>query len=130
VLHDKLWIIGGGIKGRIGDASYNQTLAEFNDVWSSEDGVNWKRELEHAPWKPRTHFSVTTYDGKIFLTDGSTGQQRNYSRKVWYSENGIDWHTLGKAPWKKRHASALVVHNNGLYIAQGYGNHDVWVLTK
>ena len=45
----KIWIMGG------------QTLPQFahekevfyNDVWNSEDGINWKRIMNHAPWSER-----------------------------------------------------------------------------
>lgn len=130
VVHQgKLWIMGGGNKGNTADPRHGETVTEYNDVWSTEDGKNWTRVLAHAPWRPRTHFSVATFDGKIFITDGSVGTQRNLTNETWFSEDGIHWQSVS-TPWKPRHASSLAVHEGALYIAQGAYNKDVWALRK
>ena len=128
VLGNKLWLMGGGSKGDDGGDYPGETLTEYNDVWCSEDGKAWKRVLAHAPWAPRTHLSVAAFDGNLFVTDGSVGVQEGLSNEVWYSPDGVNWQELEETPWGIRHASSLTVHNDHLYLAQGFSRRDVWRL--
>ncbi len=45
----RIWVMGGQAMPDFagGDEVF------YNDVWRSEDGVNWIRVTEHAPWVPR-----------------------------------------------------------------------------
>ncbi|MBF0289292.1 MAG: hypothetical protein HQM14_15850, partial [SAR324 cluster bacterium] len=48
VFKDKLWILGG-YYDEPGRPSFP------NDVWSTQDGVNWTQETPSADWPGRTH---------------------------------------------------------------------------
>jgi hypothetical protein len=39
----------------------------YNDVWSSADGSNWVRHIEHAPWCPRSYHDVAVFDNKLWV---------------------------------------------------------------
>lgn len=128
VLNDTLFIIGGGIKGTVSELLYSETIAEYNDVWKTEDGISWVRVRSSSPWRPRTHFSVTTYNDQIYITDGSITTQANLSNEVWRSSDGINWIDEQAIPWPPRHASSLVTHNGKLFIIGGYLHNDVWYM--
>lgn len=126
VKNDTLYILGGGIKSGIIPGGGSETVAEYNDVWSTTDGLNWTRILYKAPWLPRTHFSVFSTPEYIYITDGSVGQQAVMSNEVWRSRDGIMWEHVEITPWSPRHASALTYHNGYLYVSSGYFVADVW----
>jgi len=128
VLNDELYIIGGGIKGYADDPHYSSTISEYNDVWKTSDGIFWTRVLQHAPWMPRTHFSVTTYSGNIIINDGSVGNQAYLSNETWYSPDGLEWKQVKFSFWKGTHASSLGVYNKQLWLVAGYGLDAIWSL--
>ena len=83
--NDKMWMLGG-----YDGHSY------YNDVWSSPDGVNWTREVEHAPWTPRNVDMVIEFKGRIWIIGGGVidGQREinsNSKREVWSSADGLHW---------------------------------------
>ena len=57
VLDGKIYVFGGG--------NYVPEYTAFNDVWMSEDGKQWTRVTESAPWHPRLWFSSAVYRGRI-----------------------------------------------------------------
>ena len=59
VFHDRIWLLGGGTY----DTPKVRKRSYFNDVWSSADGVSWKRHVEFAPWVARQYHDVAAFDG-------------------------------------------------------------------
>lgn len=59
VYDDRLWVMAG------------YTGENINDVWYSEDGVQWN-EVSHSPWNPRHAASLFAYDGSLWLVAGNT----------------------------------------------------------
>ena len=126
--HGKMWLLGGGV--------YDQNLANnnagnYNDVWSSEDGVTWNLEVSSAPWSERRFFSSAVYDGKIWVIGGYNTQNLN---DVWVSSNGTDWDKVEFSnTWTPRHASSLLAFDNSLFLLGGNGdvvvNSQVWTIT-
>jgi len=58
----RIWIVGGDCnRGHYQD-----------DVWSSEDGVEWKLHTSSAPWTPRQYHGVAVYDGRMWIVGGIT----------------------------------------------------------
>lgn len=39
----------------------------FNDVWYSNDGINWILVCPSAPWKPRMFHSMVSFQGKLYV---------------------------------------------------------------
>lgn len=74
----KLYAIGGsGIYGA------------NSDIWSSEDGINWTKFLENAPFGARTGHECFVKDGKVWLIAGT---ESGYTKAdVWYSYNMTEW---------------------------------------
>ncbi len=117
-----MWIIGGG--------TYDFRTFN-NDIWRSKDGIHWDQVVEAAPWAPRQYHSVATFDDKIWVIAGN-----NYgnfgSNDVWYSSDGFSWTELRGGQWPQRHACALAVHRDCLWMIGGSATEiysDVWKLT-
>ncbi|MDQ3801415.1 MAG: hypothetical protein M3384_18490 [Acidobacteriota bacterium] len=84
VFKDKIWLVGGW-DGK----NYH------NDVWNSEDGVNWRRVAEKTAWTPRTA-RVIVFKDRLWLIgggviDGDKVNNPNAGREVWTSQDGINW---------------------------------------
>jgi hypothetical protein len=124
VVHDnKIWVIAGG--------NYVPDHYVHNDVWCSEDGVNWEQVTEHAPWGPRLWFRSVVYQGRIWVLGGWSEEQDNFG-DVWHSKDGKNWTELKSSTiWKARHEHAALVFQNKIWIAGGHArplNNEVWSL--
>jgi hypothetical protein len=122
IFQGHMWMIGGGTYDI---RSYN------NDVWKSPDGIAWERVLEAAPWSPRQFHNLAVMHGKMWVVAGSDAAHQPGLSDVWYSEDGITWVQLEETPWPARHAAAVFVHANQLWIACGGSTtlyNDVWRL--
>ena len=124
VMKDRIWVLGGGTY----DTPTTPTRQYFNDVWSSADGIHWKRETAAAPWHPRQYHDVAVWDDRLWVLEGyhEKGGNRN---DVWYSSDGSTWTELTNTPWKPRHAASLVAHDGTLWMIAGNNMQpDVWRL--
>lgn len=124
VFQDRIWILGGGTY----DTPKTPTRQFMNDVWSSADGVHWKRHTEAAPWTPRQYHDVAVWDDRLWVLEGYAKSNRN---DVWYSSDGVEWHEVPATPWKPRHAASVFVFNDALWMVAGNNMEpDVWKLTR
>ena len=134
VLRDKIWILGG------------QTLPQFapaeerfyDDVWHTEDGVDWQRREPREPcWTPRGMIGGSAvFQDRVWILGGGTYDtpdhpDRIYYNDVWSSADGIDWHChVETAPWAPRDYHEVAVFDDKLWLLEGFdgkGNrNDVW----
>jgi hypothetical protein len=112
-----MWIIGGG--------TYDNRRY-YSDIWSSGDGVNWTLELAEAPWTPRQYHETVVFDDKMWVI-GGWSMEGNLN-DVWFSEDDVTWTELVDAPWPSRHAAAVFVHREALWLVAGDLWNDVWRL--
>ncbi|HJN15750.1 MAG TPA: hypothetical protein QGH10_09680 [Armatimonadota bacterium] len=136
VVHDqKIWVLGGQtLPGFI--ASEDEDIY-YNDVWCSEDGAEWTRVTEHAPWAPRGMIGGSAVmNGRMWLLGGGTYDtpdhpQRLFYNDVWSSADGVNWecHTEA-APWEPRQYHEVAVFDGKLWVMEGYegvaNRKDVW----
>lgn len=137
---DKLWVLGG--QTMPGFVSPGPPEAFFNDVWCSEDGVNWTRVLEHAPWPPRGMVAGhAVFQDRLWLIAGGTYDtpttpQRKFYNDVWSTADGENWicHTE-RADFAPRQYHETAVWDGRLWVMEGSnrghveggGNlNDVW----
>lgn len=124
LVHDgKLWMIAGG--------SWKPTHQERNDVWCSEDGVNWKAATESAPWGNRIWFGAATYRGCLWVLGGWAASHGNYN-DVWYSRDGKEWreYRCGRV-FSARHEIATWVFKDKIFAGGGEAqplSGEVWSL--
>lgn len=98
VKDDLLYLIGGEVYSRTG--YYNDIV---NEVWSSEDGINWKQRSPYPPGRndnpesyfcfkpPRRDHTSFVYKDRIFILGGVTNWGRLYLNDIWISPLGERW---------------------------------------
>jgi hypothetical protein len=124
VVHDgKMWVFAGG--------QYVQDHHAKNDVWCSEDGVNWELVADNAPWGARLWFRTAVYRDHMWVLGGWSKAQDNFG-DVWCSRDGQSWVELkSNVIWKSRHEHAVYVFNDKLWVAGGHArplSSEVWSL--
>jgi len=130
VSNDRMWLLGGGTY----DTPGRRKREFYNEVWSSADGMNWRRDLEKAPWAARQYHSVAVFDKKMWVMAGGNFATPGFNRNdVWYSSDGVNWTEVPNTPWPTRHAGSVVVYEKHLWMIAGShpGSrpiHDVWRL--
>jgi hypothetical protein len=94
-----MWVVGG-----------DSNLYHYqNDVWSSDDGINWTQVASDVPWRDRVTHHVLSFDGRLWVLGGQqitdfdpNGGKAVYD-DVWSSEDGATWtRVLEHAPWSPR----------------------------
>jgi len=104
----KLWVMGGvGSDG----------TTHYNDVYNSQDGINWGLVTANAPWSARAYGSIIIFDDKLWLMGGANSST-NFG-DVWYTADGLTWVQANAAAWPGRMAFGLTTLNNKLWIAGG-----------
>jgi hypothetical protein len=122
----RMWVLGGG--------NYVPTplYHAHNDVWSSEDGVQWTREMEHAPWAARLWFSSVAYRDRLWVLGGWQNNPSKNFGDVWHSKDGKNWKQLkSDVCWKERHEQSTYVFQDKIWVAGGHAqplNSEVWSL--
>jgi hypothetical protein len=123
VFDNKIWIMGGGL--------WSPQHVPFNDIWCSEDGVNWTQVTSAAPWKPRLWFSTVVYRNRMWVLGGWSKEHDNFG-DVWYSRDGKHWTEVkSDVIWKSRHEHSAVVFKDKIWVAGGHArplNSEVWTL--
>ncbi len=127
VFDGKIWVLGGGQRA--------PKAIPTNDVWCSEDGVNWTQVTASAPWKPRLWFSTVVYRDRIWVLGGWSEEEGNFG-DVWYSKDGRSWTELkSDVIWSKRHEHSAFVFKDKIWVAGGAAepkyklDSEVWSLS-
>ncbi|WP_437192663.1 Kelch repeat-containing protein [Planctomicrobium sp. SH527] len=124
VLNGRIYVFGGG--------NYVPGYQAFNDVWSSDDGVNWRQETAKAPWHERLWFSSVVYRDHIWMIGGWSNNPSKNWNDVWYSRDGREWKQLKtEHVWKERHEHSAFVFQDQIWIAGGHAqplSNEVWTL--
>lgn len=119
--HDgQIFLLGGGLKAVPPGETYSQTIAEFQDIWSSRDGVDWVRRTVQYSFAARTHFSVLATPRGCYVSDGSVGTQANVVNDVFFAADCLNYAAVADPPpLEPRHASSLAHFNGSLVILGG-----------
>ena len=124
VLNGKIYVFGGG--------NYVPEYFAFNDVWSSEDGINWTQVSSGTPWHPRIWFSTAVYRNRIWIMGGWSNNPYINWPDVWYTEDGKNWEQLiSQVSWKGRHEHSAFVFRDKIWVTGGMVPplvNDVWYL--
>jgi hypothetical protein len=117
----RIYVIGGGLKLGLPGASLTETIAEFADVWSSPDGVQWRLESNQFEFAPRTHFALTATPHGCYVANGSVGTQPNVSREIFFAPDCVHFSAVPvPADMGPRHASSLAYYNGSIVILGGH----------
>jgi thermitase len=122
VFNNRMWVIGG--------AAYpDGNFAFMNDVWYSEDGVNWTQATGSAAFPARYNYGLVVIDNKMWVIGGyNYGGMMN---DVWYSGDGVNWtQATGSAGFSPRCQHTSVVFDNRMWVIAGFDDNwyinDVW----
>jgi len=108
VFNGKVWISGG-----FQDSTLD--LYRTNDVWNSEDGVNWTRVTTNAEWRRRLGHTMTAFKDKLWVIAGFGTEGR--IADVWNSEDGITWNLVTDSPgFDAMHNHSVTVYQDKLWI--------------
>ncbi len=124
--HDKLWLFGGADQVN----SDFTTAHKLNDVWSSDDGLDWTQVTASAPWSPREGARVVVLDDAMYMV-GAEGMA-----DVWRSTDGFTWTQVAESvPWGPRFGYAVNAFDGRMWVLGGYPSepkdalNDVWYST-
>ena len=68
-----------------------------NDVWVSDDGLQWTEVTSAAPWSPRAYPGVVALDDALYMLGGEG------LADVWQTSDGKQWTEVNpEADWKPR----------------------------
>ncbi|MBC7874028.1 MAG: hypothetical protein H7Y01_08530 [Ferruginibacter sp.] len=97
VFNNKIWIFGGTSDG----------INNFDDAWSSTDGITWSKEAEHLPFGGRSGQQFIVFNKQLFMLDND----------VWVSNDAIHWDKLAdKITDATLHGYAPVVFDNKIWL--------------
>jgi hypothetical protein len=120
---DVLWIIGG---------TTERTSVLHNDIWYSNNGLNWSEIQSAAEFSSRSWHSTAVFRDRIWVIGGYRGNNLDsLANDVWYSDNGISWkQATPGAEFSPRSDLSSFVYQDKLWVIggrdrTGYLN-DVW----
>lgn len=136
VFNGKMWIMGGingnGVETNLQHGVHYWQATHYNDIWSSLDGITWKREAEHAEWAERRSMSVVVFKDKLWMFAGWSPVD-GYVNDVWQSTDGIHWkRILERAPFAVREGQTAEVFQGKMWMMGGVNYdrrkvyNDVW----
>src|SRR3989344_4892839 len=138
VFHDKMFLMGGINGNPVADNTYVEywRAPHFNDIWSTEDGLNWTREAATSTWAPRRSLSLAEFNGKLWML-GGWGPATGYNTSVFASEDGVHWSVATTSPrWSDREGQVVRVFQNKLWLFGGvnFDEHktfnDIWARSE
>jgi len=113
---DRMWVIGGE----------TATDTFVNDVWSSDDGINWIEEVSSADFSARGGHSVVAFGGNLWLfAGGNVGYADSnvagtLTDEVWQSPDGRAWTPVGAGSrFAARYRQEALVHDGRMWVIGG-----------
>ncbi len=109
---DKMWVIGGLDANHAienGEPNYDKAVY-YNDIWYTDDGLNWTRAIEHAVFPNIRSTSIFEINGKLFMLGGYSPEKNvQYNFGLWTSLDGINWKKENTVlPWKIREGQQVI----------------------
>lgn len=133
-VHDnKMWVIGGW-KEEINNGVV--TITQYDDVWSSVDGITWTLVNSTPGFTPRgAVYGLPSFAGKMWVIGGTmmTGidnvndpnpanrypQYAHYT-DIWNSTDGVTWNNITSGNWTGKDYSNVFVYDNALMVTCGH----------
>jgi hypothetical protein len=124
VFKGRIYVIGGGLKAPTNTGIWPvDTVAEFNDIWSSADGRQWRKEADTLGFKPRTHFSVLGTSHGCYVANGSVTYQAHTTGEVYFAPDCVHFQLVSDpSPMPGVHATYLAEFNGSIVIVGGHGS--------
>ena len=112
-----------GVTYMIGGADTNGNA--LNDVWSTQQGQDWKCCTAAAPWSNRYDFAVGYIGSTIYVIGGNNPALTPHAQTdVWSSDDGVNWNQIttnitALAPNIGCFAGGAISADNGIYLMGG-----------
>lgn len=105
---------------------YSNTSSLYkNDIWSSNDGINWTEESSAAGWSGRERAGNLVFNNKIWIVGGYTG---SYVNDIWYSSDGRTFiEETSSSSWQPCMIFALHDFSNNMWILGGKIGASNWL---
>ncbi len=116
VFDGKLWVVGG--QTDFDPAISKKSSYLSNEVWFTENGVDWILATDEAPFSERRSHSLTVYNNALWLIGGSgiVGNKND----IWKSTDGINWtEVISSAPFSNRSRHSTIVFDNKIWLIGG-----------
>jgi N-acetylneuraminic acid mutarotase len=81
VLNGRMYVVAGAAGPYYG-------ATQYNDVWSTADGISWTENTAAAPFPPRGLFAMFVHNNELWLAGGLAAGPFN---DVWRSSDGAAW---------------------------------------
>jgi leucine-zipper-like transcriptional regulator 1 len=95
--------------------------AQFkNDIWSSDDGINWVTVKEHAEFSERQAPDVISFKNKLWLSGGYKADVHYFD--TWSSSDGTTWSLEND----RSQNGSLILFKNELWTIGGYDKSNVF----
>ncbi|WP_378180506.1 kelch repeat-containing protein [Aquimarina sp. SS2-1] len=108
VFNGKVWSVGG-------DNSYTPDNAYGNDVWSSDNGINWQSVTSNI-FESRYSHTLTVFQNEMWLIGGRNNSDVPLS-DIWRSDDGTTWTNVTMtAPFGNMFSHTTTVFNNKMYV--------------
>ncbi len=133
VFKGALWLIGGGLAEPSDppEKHYPERSAK-NDVWRSEDGINWTLITADAGFAPRMWPTAVAHKDRLYVVAGFSNKEAKNLSDIWSTEDGEHWEkVVTKTELPARHWPSVWSNGDDIIIAAGNGwplRNDVWRL--
>lgn len=110
VFKDRIWVVAG-----------EDSVDSTNDIWSSADGIVWRRETPTASFTRTSDHKVFVFQDQLWLIRG--GQPGTSTpNEIWSSDDGITW-TLrsSNVAFSSRSRYDVAVFENRVWLLGGAG---------
>lgn len=127
VFNGRMWLLGGWNP----DDKTNFPRICNNEVWSSEDGADWRLEKPNTfgkesfdlvcDWEGRHYAGYAVFQNKMWIVGGDPNQH-HYQYDVWNSADGKTWDHANKdhkIPWGPRVWHYTCVFRDRIWIMGG-----------
>lgn len=110
--NDRLWLIGGARS-----VDEDRAGKDFiNDVWVSDDGLDWKPVTSNAGFPAVDNPQVVVFNNRMWLLGGAGLEH------VWHSGDGRKWERVEEQPgWLPRWENGALAFDDKLWI---FGGHE------
>ncbi len=105
---NKLWFFAGLAEGH-----------EQDDIWYSEDGIQWDQGVDANLFHPRLTHTSLVYNDKMWIL-GGTVVGRFFS-DVWNTDDGLNWNEVtDSAPFGMRYNHSSSVFDDKMWVIGGH----------
>ena len=100
----------------------------FNDVWRTQNGVDWELVTDDAPWVARPGHQVVVAQNRLVLFGGfglgpDNGINPANPMDIWISNNGSNWKKVSDSPWNANNPSEIKYDFDAV-VVEGEGNNS------